>query len=96
MKVIYLSSGFQGIYDHIDQVIINAIKLKHDCQSVSLFGGIDNIKSTIEEFNPVLVLTTVGYTFPPQLRNWIQNKGIPIALWLTEDPYYIDLTLPII
>ena len=97
MKILYICSGFEGIYSFIDQKIINAIIHTHnDCQSVSLFSGLTNIKEVIMDFKPRFVLTTVGYTFPPQLRDWIQDKGIPIALWLTEDPYYIDLTLPII
>ncbi|WP_165995012.1 DUF3880 domain-containing protein [Bacillus sp. Cs-700] len=97
MKVFYISSGFQGIYKYIDATIINSIHAsKHECSSASLFAGLNHLKEKIMDFNPALILTTVGYTFPPQLRDWIDDQDIPIALWLTEDPYYIDLTLPII
>ncbi len=97
MKVFYITSGFQGIYDYIDHKIIYSIQAsKHECCSASLFSGLNQIKENIMNFKPTLILTTVGYTFPPQLREWIQEREVPIALWLTEDPYYIDLTLPII
>ncbi|WP_273850212.1 CgeB family protein [Guptibacillus spartinae] len=97
MKVFYISSGFQGIYNDIDQKIIKSIQeCKHECSTASLFSGLNHIKTEIMSFKPALILTTVGYTFPPQLRNWIYDRDLPIAVWLTEDPYYIDLTLPII
>ncbi|PFG12752.1 CgeB family protein [Bacillus sp. es.036] len=97
MKVFYISSGFQGIYEYIDSKIINSIHAsKHECCSASLFKGLNHLKEMILEFKPALILTTVGYTFPPQLRDWIDEQRVPIAIWLTEDPYYIDLTVPII
>jgi spore maturation protein CgeB len=38
----------------------------------------------------------IGFKMPTTAIEWLKKQGIKLAVWLTEDPYYIDHTLKLI
>ncbi|CAM2142780.1 Protein CgeB [Paraburkholderia tropica] len=52
--------------------------------------------SRIETFQPDFALMMVGVHVPHDWLTWLKGKGIPVYVWLTEDPFYIDISLQVI
>lgn len=96
MKIFYIPSGYQQIYQSFDKSIIRAIqKLDHKVQSIPLYEE-EKLRTAILSFHPDVVLTMMGFNMSNNLLEWIQNQGIKLAVWMTEDPYYIDRSIKII
>jgi spore maturation protein CgeB len=38
----------------------------------------------------------IGFKMPTTAIEWLKKQGIKLAVWMTEDPYYIDHTLKLI
>jgi spore maturation protein CgeB len=96
MRILFISSGFLGIYPYLENSIVNALKtLNH---SVSIIAPIYTNESIewIEGYNPDFVLSFVGYKTDHQLLQVLKKKGVTLGVWLTEDPYYIDQSLLLI
>ncbi|OLO35865.1 hypothetical protein BTR23_16075 [Alkalihalophilus pseudofirmus] len=97
MRIIYIPSGYKRVYDYFDDSIIKElIKLKHQVKTFTIKENINKLKSTVSSFKPDLILTMVGFKMPPHVLTFIKQHQIPVAIWLTEDPYYTDKTLKII
>ncbi|WP_227939404.1 CgeB family protein [Alkalihalobacillus deserti] len=92
MKVLYISSGYGKIYTFFDQCILKELNnIKHvKAKSFKLSKGLSHLKSECRLFQPDIVLTLVGDKLPSEMLQWLKKMKFKIALWLTEDPYYID------
>ncbi|MDN4523618.1 CgeB family protein [Fictibacillus fluitans] len=94
MNILYIPSGFPRIYFYIDNNIVNQIKAAgHICTVFSHFKGMDALRLIINRFKPDLVLTSVSFLLPSEMAVYIKSQKIPSAVWLTEDPFYMDSTL---
>ncbi|MDN4523617.1 CgeB family protein [Fictibacillus fluitans] len=97
MKILYITSGFPGIYDYFDHWIVNACKVNNvHCKLFNLYEGLPRLKFVFQRFQPDLVLTMTGFVLSKEMTDWLGKRHVPLAVWMTEDPYYMDLTLPII
>ncbi|KAB2488079.1 CgeB family protein [Priestia endophytica] len=97
MKILYIFSGFPGIYYFFDNFIINELNNEdHICKGFNHFEGMDSLKLNVLEFEPDLVFTMTGFILPEQMTEWLKDQKNKLAVWMTEDPYYMDKTVEII
>lgn len=97
MKILYIPSGFPGIYDFFDNCIVNELNNEgHVCKSFNHFEGIDSLKVNVLRFQPDIVFTMTGFILPPKMMEWLKCQKIKLAVWMTEDPYYMDKTIELI
>lgn len=94
MKIIYIHSGYGQIYRYFEQFILRAFKaLNIQYLALHPLEERERLKMKVESFRPDAVLTLVGYSVPQGFMQWLRQKGIKTAVWLTEDPYYTDRSL---
>ncbi|MBY0074700.1 CgeB family protein [Priestia aryabhattai] len=93
MRILYIPSGFFGIYQFFDECIIReCTNAGHICNSFSSYKGLDSLKYETKKFKPDFVLTMVGFIFPKEMTDWLRNENVKLVVWMTEDPYYMDTT----
>lgn len=96
MKILLISSGYKGIYPYFEQAIEKAI----------IFSGhtIRKIKPVYEQgimekvilYKPDLIITLVGFRIDEPLMECLKKSGLPLCIWMTEDPFYMDKTIEIV
>ncbi|WP_332694906.1 CgeB family protein [Halalkalibacter lacteus] len=96
MKILYIPSGYGQIYQSFDQSINRALtKLGHPVSCISLFEE-QKLKNAVNSFKPDVCITMIGFKMPTTTIEWLKKIGIKLAVWMTEDPYYIDQSLKLI
>lgn len=97
MKFLYIKSGYKGIYPFFDQWIEDAAK-KKEVLVDSLSPKINplELNEILLSSKPSFVLIMIGDRIPFSLLNVIKENDIPIVIWLTEDPFYIDISLKVL
>ncbi|WP_096189347.1 CgeB family protein [Evansella halocellulosilytica] len=97
MKIFYLPSGEKYIYHFFDRVITRELdRSPHQLYTSPSVKNVVELKRNILKINPDIVFTMAGLRIDPDLFKWIKKNNIKTAIWMTEDPYYMDVTLPII
>ncbi|MFH0068462.1 glycosyltransferase [Peribacillus sp. NPDC056705] len=90
MNVLFISSGYAGIYPYFEQSIQNTfLRLNHSVFKVSPTYNLETLEQ-IEQYHPDLVLAFVGYKLQKMFIDFLKQKGYVLSIWLTEDPFYID------
>lgn len=90
MKILFISSGFSGIYPYFEKAIEKAIvKLNHEFQQIAPMLTKETAE-LVNTFMPDFVLSFAGYKNDKALMDLLRIKGIPLGIWLTDDPFYID------
>jgi spore maturation protein CgeB len=89
--VMYVTSGKGLPYAPLDHAIIDSIKP----MVRELIVGTPNqdIAELANQRKPDLVLVLDGMLFPVEQVNRFRILGIRTAVWLTDDPYYSDVTV---
>ncbi|PFP22908.1 hypothetical protein COJ96_25035 [Bacillus sp. AFS073361] len=96
MRILFISSGFLGIYPFFEESIVEAFKsLNHSISLIAPHYTNETVEM-IESFNPDFVLSFVGYKTDYRLLQVLMKKGMDLGVWLTEDPYYIDQSILLI
>lgn len=92
MKVLYISSGYGGIYHMFDQWVEESfIDSPFSCVKIdreSLPAHMHKIRT----FSPDFVLMMIGDHVPSEVLHQFKQEKIPIVLWMTEDPFYTDVS----
>lgn len=97
MRVFYFQSGYKGIYLFIDQWINEAaINNKVDFQTFSPMMKPSELTTIIQTRKPDFVLMNIANKIPFSLIKTIKDNNIPLAVWLTEDPFYTDSSLQVL
>ncbi|OIJ10390.1 hypothetical protein BKP37_17755 [Anaerobacillus alkalilacustris] len=97
MKILYIPSGFKKIYEYFDQTIMKELaSLNHEVKSFNALLGVEKLQTILQIYRPNLVLTMVGMKMRQEMITFLNKQSIPTAIWLTEDPFYIDRTLTFI
>ncbi|WP_200410864.1 CgeB family protein [Virgibacillus salexigens] len=97
MNVLYIPSGYSGIYTYFDQWIYDEI---NKCSGLTTMyfslrnGG--NFQHVCQQFKPDMILTILGDHLPIYILETIQSGNFKSVLWLTEDPYYTDRSIKIL
>lgn len=98
MKMLFLSSGYRGVYPSIEQSILNAFQ-SHEisiCQNKCILElDAHRLIQLCKKEKPTIIFTLLGYQLPQHFLMWAKSQQINSICWLTEDPYMIDLSLQI-
>lgn len=89
--MIYIPSLYPLIYDYLDRAIVQSLREIQGQVNVvhprDIFSTMNSIKS------PHIAFTLLGDHLPQQSIDQLKNLNIKLAIWLTEDPFYIDETI---
>ncbi|WP_088103456.1 CgeB family protein [Halalkalibacter urbisdiaboli] len=98
MNILYIPSGYSKIYHFFDKCIVRELNKLTDVNAIKIPipTGLSRLKSESFRFKPNLALTLVGDKLPLEMLQWFKKKNIKTALWLTEDPYFIDRAVKLI
>ncbi|QCJ40995.1 protein CgeB [Bacillus sp. S3] len=90
MKIVFIASGYSGIYPYFEQSILHAFsQLNHQVLQISPNFNLQTTQQ-IEQYHPDFVLSFVGYKLEQPFIQFLKQKGYVLGVWLTEDPFYID------
>lgn len=90
MKILFISSGYSGIYPYFEHAIEAAFSaFNHPCLKINPEYNHETIEQ-IHRFQPDFVLAFVGYKIPPSFLQFLKQQGYALGIWFTEDPYYMD------
>lgn len=92
MKILFIDSGYSGIYDHFEKWILKELSKEHEVIFFQIKSGLRSLQAITGTFMPDLALTLVGFKIPVHFHQWFKIKKIKSAVWFTEDPYYMDLS----
>jgi spore maturation protein CgeB len=92
MKILFITSGYKGIYDWFEGWILHELKKKYEVKFFNFNNGLPALKMVTQTFKPELALTLVGFKLPNPMIQWLKQQKIKTAVWFTEDPYYMDRT----
>lgn len=96
MKVLYIPSGYVGIYQSFEKSIMKAFsETAHEINSISISDE-EKFIHDVRSFKPDVALTMVGFKMPYSIIAWLKKQGIKLAVWMTEDPFFIDQSMKII
>jgi len=90
MKILFISSGYTGIYEHLETWISKELSKKHEVIFFHIKSGLRSLQTITRSFIPEIAITLVGFKLPIRLTQWLQAQQIKTAVWFTEDPYYMD------
>jgi spore maturation protein CgeB len=93
MKILFITSGYKGIYIYFETWIMNELKKKHDLILFPCQNGPIALQSITKSFKPDAAITLVGFKFPIKMVQWLKNQQVKTGVWFTEDPYFMDRTV---
>lgn len=93
IKILYVSSGKGFPYSPIDEAVIETLKTL--TASVVTTEVSQPIRELAAAHRPDLLLALDGMDLPVEQVDAVRALGIRTAIWLTDDPYYTDMTTKI-
>jgi spore maturation protein CgeB len=96
MKILLISSGYSGIYPYFEKAIEEAfILLDHQVIKINPEYTAAAVE-IIERYKPDIIMTMVGYKMDQKLMEFLKKINSIRCIWLTEDPFYIDMSLHLV
>ncbi len=96
MKILFISSGYSGIYPYFEQSIQDSLShLNHTVLKITPEYSLATSEQ-IDSFQPDFVFVFVGYKMKKDLIEYLKQKGYVLGIWFTEDPYYIDESIRLV
>jgi len=92
MNVLYIPSGYFGIYHYKDQWVFEEFNLENHCKQCTSPTSLKQVESIVENFQPNIMFTLLGYKIDPSIISFLKKRNVKLAVWLTEDPFTIDLS----
>ncbi|OLP65089.1 hypothetical protein BACPU_20450 [Bacillus pumilus] len=92
MKLLYISSGYGGIYQTFDQWIEESFIDSPFSFAKIERGALNTHMHKIRTFSPDFALMMVGDHVPTEILHQFKQEHIPVILWMTEDPFYTDVS----
>ncbi|WP_251555552.1 CgeB family protein [Neobacillus muris] len=96
MNILLITSSYPRIYPYFEKAIEDAfnnlgnrvitIKPKYTAATMEM----------VKSFQPDIILTMVGYKMDPKLMAFLKKTKAIRCIWLTEDPFYMDMSIPIV
>lgn len=97
MKILFITSGFRAVYYFFEQSAVKAFQnAGHHCELFTLNNGLNELKLMKQSFQPDLILAMAGLKISKPILEFLKQTKEKSAIWMTEDPYYIDWTIPLI
>lgn len=94
IHIMYITSGKEFPYSPVDEGIQET--LRSLAATVTVTNPSQPVAQLAAELRPDLVLALDGWNLPLEQVDEIRGLGIRTALWLTDDPYYTDVTAGIV
>lgn len=92
MKILFISSDYNGIYEYFEAWILKELRKKHEVNVYHIKGGLRVLQSLTKSCKPEIAITLIGFKLPIRMVQWLKTQQIKTAVWFTEDPYYMDQT----
>lgn len=89
-KVLYISSGKGMPYSPLDEAVIQEASTL--VRELVVATPKTNVSQFAALIRPDFVFSLEGLALPVEQVDNIRQLNIPIGIWLTDDPYYTDLT----
>ncbi|UOE53082.1 glycosyltransferase [Bacillus sp. CMF12] len=93
MRILFITSGYKGIYDWFESWIQDELIKEHKVFFYYFSQGVKELESILQTFKPELALTLVGYKIPKIMLEILKQYEIKTSIWLTEDPYNMDRSI---
>ncbi|WP_138496635.1 CgeB family protein [Paenibacillus pinistramenti] len=90
LHIMYITSGKGFPYSPLDEGLLET--LRSLAVSVTAADPMQPVAELAAELHPNLVLVLDGLSLPAEQVDAIRGLGILTAVWLTDDPYYTDMT----
>lgn len=90
IHVLYVAAGIDVPYPALDRSILDGFS--GIVSKVTPVTPSNETANQAKRLKPDLVLVLNGVALPIDQVQRIKEMGIPIAVWLTDDPYYTDWT----
>lgn len=95
LKMIFVKTGHGLPYPPLETSIINA--LQRTVKDLIVLTPSDDIIKIAQEKNPnVILYFSYGLNLSHEHLHSLRQLGVKTAVWLTDDPYYIDYTKNIV
>ncbi|MBD3858550.1 glycosyltransferase [Bacillus sp. 28A-2] len=92
MKLLYISSGYGGIYQMFDQWVEESfIDSPFSCIKMERESLQSHMHKT-RTFTPDFVFMMIGDRIPKEALQLFKQEKLPVILWMTEDPFYTDVS----
>ncbi|HEY2492467.1 MAG TPA: glycosyltransferase [Paenibacillus sp.] len=91
LHILFVSSGKGYPYSPIDEAITTTLQSLVTQVTTVNSGAV--IAEVTAQISPDLVLILDGMYISTEELDCIRELGFPTAVWLTDDPYYSDLTI---
>lgn len=91
LHVLFVSSGKGFPYSPIDEAIISTLHTL--VRQVTVTDAKQDVAGEASRSRPDLVLVLDGMYMPVGQMDIIRSLGIRTAVWMTDDPYYSDMTV---
>ncbi|WP_054941678.1 CgeB family protein [Paenibacillus ihuae] len=97
MRILFITSGYRAVYSFFERSIVEAFQhAGHYCEPFVLSKDLNALQQREQSLLPDLIVAMTGLKIPKPILEFIRQTNVKSAIWLTEDPYYMDLTLPLI
>ncbi|MEC0211183.1 CgeB family protein [Paenibacillus ehimensis] len=94
VRVLYVTSGKGVPYSPLDEAVMGA--LQRLVRELIVLQPSQDWKTAALKTRPDIVLVLEGLNIPVERIDELRAEGIRTAIWLTDDPYYTDLTAPLV
>ena len=94
IKVLYVGSGKGYPYSPIDEAVITTLQTMVSELTITEVGK--SLTELAASTTPDLMLVLDGMEVPIEQIDAVRAMGIRTAVWLTDDPYYTDVTIPMV
>ncbi|WP_310829676.1 CgeB family protein [Paenibacillus pedocola] len=96
MRILFITSGFRAVYNFFERSIMEAFQnAGHYCESFRLRNDLHALQQMEQSLQPDLILAMAGLKIPKPILEFLRQTNVKSAVWMTEDPYYMDWTLPL-
>ncbi|QSF43803.1 CgeB family protein [Paenibacillus tianjinensis] len=96
MRILFITSGFRAVYSFFERSIVEAFQnAGHYCESFGLRNDLQALQQMEQSLQPDLILAMTGLKIPKPILEFLRQTNVKSAVWMTEDPYYMDWTLPL-
>lgn len=92
MKILFIASGYKGIYKFFEECMMNELGKQHIVKLVDPQIGYASLQAFSNKFKPEAAIALLGFKVPPKFIEWLKTRDVKTAVWFTEDPYYMDRT----
>lgn len=93
MNIVYISSGYPLVYEYLDRAIKKVLQKEYQNYTIVHPKQLKNTQPFNNIKFPLFAFTLLGNRLSQQTIDFIKKNKIQLAVWLTEDPYYIDQTI---